>query len=155
MHDKWTEGYCTTASIFPADMKADTALLTWPYTMQHTFWSRSYMILGRCQARNCLCAPSLQMVLSCLHAASTCAQQAKDKSAPFDTIELAYDTILCHCIMLICTACCTGSSVPSGYSGSGFASISGLGSRPSHSIDVSRPAAGDAQRFAAQVCLTP
>ena len=50
--------------------------------------------------------------------------------------------------------CCTGSSVPSGYSGSGLASVSGLGSRPSHSMDVTRPAVGDAQRFAAQVCLT-
>lgn len=54
----------------------------------------------------------------------------------------------------MCQDCCTGSSVPSGYSGSGFAIVSGLGSRPSHSIDVTRPAAGDVQRFAAQVCLT-
>lgn len=49
----------------------------------------------------------------------------------------------------------TGSSVPSAYSGSAFASVPGLGSRPSHSIDVSRPAAGEAQRFAAQVRSQP
>lgn len=48
---------------------------------------------------------------------------------------------------------CAGSSVPSAYSGSGFASIPGLGSRPSHSIDVSRSATGEAQRFVAQVPL--
>ncbi|KAL3153033.1 hypothetical protein ABBQ38_012057 [Trebouxia sp. C0009 RCD-2024] len=44
----------------------------------------------------------------------------------------------------------SGSSVPSAYSGSGFASIPGLGSRPSHSMDVSRSATGEAQRFVAQ-----
>lgn len=58
----------------------------------------------------------------------------------------------CNDEVLTCQSC-AGSSVPSAYSGSGFASIPGLGSRPSHSMDVSRSATGEAQRFVAQVPL--
>ena len=78
-------------------------------------------------------------------------QSFRDEIEMLLSSKLMSHFVQCH---VMCQDCYTGSSVPSGYSGSGFASISGLGSRPSHSMDVTRPAVGDAQRFAALVCLT-
>lgn len=87
---------------------------------------------------------------------SSVAHQERVKLSVLNISRLAFMVVPRHhsCACFMCKACDTGSSVPSGYSGSGFASISGLGSWPSHSIDVTRPAAGEAQRFAAQVCTT-
>lgn len=60
-------------------------------------------MMGKCQNRNCLCASCLQVVVSCLHAASTSAQQAKDKSALFDTIEMVFSMAkIQSCAMVSC-----------------------------------------------------
>ena len=47
-----------------------------------------------------------------------------------------------------------GSSVPSGYSGSALASIPVLSSLPSHAIDATKPALGEAALLASQASLS-